>query len=217
MKRLALLVLAALVAGAGPAFAQYGPPPAAPAAAPPAPQRSNLRGVVNSLSGDVLTVDTAKGPVKVKLASSTQIRTVAKYNLADIAPGSYVQAVGLPQPDGTLKAIGVSVITTTPKAPLRHGGWDLQPSSTMTNANVTDIASAKVAGVEDRVLTLDYKDGTKKMVVGPTTPVVTFAAADRSALVPGTRVVIINAVAGPDGAYAATNVTAGKNGVDPPM
>lgn len=213
MKRFAFFVLTALVAGTVPAVAQYGPPPAAPAPAKP----QNLRGVVKSLSGDVLTIETAKGPLKVNLAPTGQVRTVAKYNLADIAPGAYVQAAGMPQPDGTLKAIEVSVITNTPKAPESHRPWDLQPNSTMTNANVTDIASAKVQGVDNRVLTLTYKDGTKKMLVGPTTPVVTYVSADRSALAPGTKVVIINATPNPDGSYAATNVTASKNGIDPPM
>ncbi len=214
MKRLAFLLTAVLVTSAAPALAQYGPPSAAPA--PAAPQRMNIRGTVASLNGDVLTINTAKGPLKVTLAATGQVRTVAKYNLADLTAGSYVQAAAMPQPDGTLKALEVVVITSTPKAPEGYSPYDLQPNSTMTNANVTDIASAKVQGVDNRVITLTYKDGTKKMVIGPTTPVVTFVAADRSALTPGTKIVIINAAANPDGTYAATNVTAGKNGVDPP-
>jgi hypothetical protein len=209
MNRLASLLLAAAVAAnAAPALAQNGPAPA--------PQRTNIRGVVDSLNGDLLTVDTAKGTLKITLAPTGQVRTVAKFNLADLAPGSYVQAAGVPQPDGSLKAIEVAVITSTPKAPEGFGPYDLQPSATMTNANVTSIASAKVQGVDNRVLTLTYKDGEKKMIVGPNTPVVTFAPADRSVLTPGTKIVIINAVANPDGTYAATNVTAGRNGIDPP-
>jgi hypothetical protein len=216
MNRLAFLLIAALVVGAAPALAQYAPSSTTAPAAQPA-QRTNIRGIITGLSGDVLSIETAKGPVKVSLAPNGQVRTVAKYNLADITTGSYVQAAALPQPDGTLKAIEVTVITSTPRAPEGYGPWDLQPNSTMTNANVTDIGSAKVQGVDNRVLTLTYKGGTKKLIVGPTTPVVTYVLADRSVLTPGTKVVIINATPKPDGTYAATNVTAGKNGVDPPM
>jgi len=51
-----------------------------------------------------------------------------------------------------------------------HHPWDLQPKSTMANANVEDVASA----IEGNALTLKYKDGDKKIFVPPTIPIVTY-------------------------------------------
>jgi hypothetical protein len=68
-----------------------------------------------------------------------------------------------------------------------HYPWDLQPQSTMTNANVEQIVSA----VDGRTLTLKYKDGEKKITVGPNTPIVTYVPGDKSDIKPGAKVFIV--------------------------
>ncbi|HXP94790.1 MAG TPA: hypothetical protein VN905_15055, partial [Candidatus Binatia bacterium] len=94
--------------------------------------------------------------------------------------------------------------------------WDLYPQSTMTNATITAATPGKVANIENRTITLTYPTGAKTIVVPAKTPIVTYANADTSALTPGTKIVIIAAVPTADG-YTTTSVTAGRNGVDPPM
>jgi hypothetical protein len=94
-----------------------------------------------------------------------------------------------------------------------HYPWDLQPKSTMTNANVEHV----VTGVNDRTLTLKYKDGEKTIVVPPDAPVVTFVPGDKGELKPGTKIFILAAKKLPDGTLQAARVNYGKDGLTPPM
>ena len=55
----------------------------------------------------------------------------------------------------------------------------------MTNATVAQT----VAGNDGQSLTIKYKDGEKKVVVSPDTPVVTYVPADKSDLKPGAKVI----------------------------
>ena len=97
-----------------------------------------------------------------------------------------------------------------------HRPWDLQPGSTMTNANVDKIEAFAAEKVQGQLLTLKYKDGEQKIFVPPGTPIVKNVAGDRSLLQPGTGVYIA-AVRGEDGTITATRITAGIAGIMPPM
>jgi hypothetical protein len=79
----------------------------------------------------------------------------------------------------------------------------------MTNGTVD------VAGVEGDVLVVKYKDGEKKIVVGPETVIRAYVAGSRDELKPGAAVSITNAVKKPDGTFAAARVTVGREGVVP--
>ncbi len=152
--------------------------------------------------------------VTVKLADKVTIRGVAKMSLSDVKPGSYVGAAAMPQADGTQKAIEVHIF---PEAMRGTGDgqrpFDLGPQSTMTNGNVDQT----VAGVDGQVLTVKYKDGEKKIIVTPDTPVVTYVPAERSELKPGAKIVIGNATKQADGTVLAAQVNVGMNGLTPPM
>ena len=50
--------------------------------------------------------------------------------------------------------------------------WDQRPNSTMTNATVAQT----VKGTDGQNILVKYKDGEKKVVVPPGTPIVTFVA-----------------------------------------
>jgi hypothetical protein len=69
------------------------------------------------------------------------------------------------RPDGTLVALEVHYLP--PNVPPGHIAWDLQPGSTMTNANVEAI----VATAGKRELTLKYKDGEQKILVPEGIPI----------------------------------------------
>ena len=60
-----------------------------------------------------------------------------KASLADIKQGSYVGVTGMPQPDGSQKALEVHIFPEAMRGTGDgHRPWDLQASSTMTNGNV---------------------------------------------------------------------------------
>ena len=63
--------------------------------------------------------------------------------------------------------------------------YDLKPNSTMTNATVAE----SVVGNDGHTLLIKYKDGEKKVVVSPETPVVTYVPGDKSDLKPGAKVI----------------------------
>jgi hypothetical protein len=93
-----------------------------------------------------------------------------------------------------------------------HYDWDLRPASKMTNANVADVTHMG----KDRILTVQYKGGEKKVLVTDSTVVVTYAPADKSELKPGAPIFSVTQKQ-PDGSLTAARVNIGLNGQVPPM
>src|SRR5262249_13553040 len=124
-----------------------------------------LRGTIDRLEGDFYVIKARDGAEhKVKLLDDGRVVSLIKASLADIKQGSYVGVSGMPQPDGSQKALEVHIFPEAMRgAGDGHRGWDLQPSSTMTNGAVEQTA----ASTDGHVLTLKYKDGEKKIVVTP--------------------------------------------------
>lgn len=68
-----------------------------------------VRGTIDRIEGDTYIVSTrGGGQVQVKLADSSLVVAVTKAALADIKPASYVGVSGMPQRDGSQKALEVS-------------------------------------------------------------------------------------------------------------
>jgi len=205
MKRLAAAaVLAALFAV--PALAQNQPQPEG------TPTR--IRGTIEKLDGQNLTVKSREGQsMTIALAPNYTVSGVAKKSLADIKQGDYVGAASMKGTDGKLHALEVLIFPEAMKGTGEgHRPWDLQPESQMTNATVSGIAAA--AG--GQTLKLTHKDGETEVIVPPDVPIVTFVAGDPSLLKPG-AFVFIGALKKPDGSLTAARVTAEKDGVKPPM
>jgi len=153
----------------------------------------------------------------VKCADDVRVGAVEAAKLSDIGAGNYVGTTAVKQPDGTLKALEVHIFPESSRGTGEgHRPWDLQPGSTMTNANVDKIEALAVEKVQGHLLTLKYKDGEQKIFVPPGTPIVKNVAGDRSLLQPGTGVYIA-AVRSEDGTITATRITAGIGGIMPPM
>jgi hypothetical protein len=175
------------------------------------PPTTRLRGTVETLSGNDLTVKARNGQdVTVHMTGSTSVAGVFEAKLADIKPGSFIGSAAAPQPDGTLKALEVTVFP-----PGMHGGegsyaWDLTPTSTMTNGTVGDLVVSN-----GRTMTVKYPNGQKTLVVPPDVPIVSFEPSDRSKLVPGAHVVVAVTKAA-DGSSNAVRVQVGENGTIPP-
>lgn len=189
---------------------------AVPAAAQNTPQGTptRIRGTVEKLDGQTLTVKSREGPeLTIALAPNFTVSAVVKKSLADIKAGDFVGAASTKGTDGKLHALEVLIFPET----LRGTGegeraWDLTPDSLMTNATVAGIASA----AQGQALKVTYKGGESEIIVAPNTPVVTFAPGDASLLKPGAAV-FIGALKKPDGSLSAARVNAEKDGVKPPM
>ena len=175
---------------------------------------TRIRGTIEKLDGQTLTIKSREGQeLSITLSNDLKVSAVNKAQLSDIKQGDFIGSAAVPGTDGKLHAQEVLIF---PEA-LRGTGegyrpWDLTPDSTMTNATVAEVA----AGAKGRLLKLKYKDGEKELEVPMEAPIVTLAPGDPSLLQPGTAV-FISAMKAADGSLAASRVTAGKNGVAPPM
>src|SRR4051812_32736913 len=186
-------------------------------ATPPADAQEppvRVRGTIDRVEGDVYVVKARGGAeLKVKLAEKATVVALAKASLADIKQGDYVGVAGMPQADGSQKALEVHIFPEAMRGTGDgHRGWDLQPSSTMTNGTVEQTA----ASADGQLPTLKYKDGEKKIIVSPDTPIVTYSPGDKAELKSGAPIFIAAATKLPDGMLATPRVNVGR-GVAPPM
>jgi hypothetical protein len=174
-----------------------------------------VRGTIDSVNGQTLAVKSRDGTTfTVKLADNAPIRAVVKASLADVKPGGYVGVTGMPQPDGTQKALEIHIFPEALRGTGEgHRPWDLAPNSTMTNGAV----DSEVAVSDGQKLVLKYKDGDKTFIVSPDTAIVSYAPATAADLKPGEKVFIAAAAKQPDGTLSAPNITVSRNGVNPPM
>ena len=179
----------------------------------PATPPLRLRATIESVGATSMIVKERSGEVvTLALADNLVVNEMLATELSALKPGAFIGTAATPQPDGTLRAIEVTVFPEAARGTGEgHRPWDLQPGSTMTNATVADLAGP----VQDRRLTLKYKDGEQTVVVPEGVPVVTFKPGDRTLLVPGARVVVTAEMR--DGRPTATRIIAGRNGFAPPL
>jgi hypothetical protein len=180
-----------------------------------AQERVRVRGTVENVDGNVLTVKTREGQdVKVKLPDNVRVLGVEKASIDDIKQGSYIGVSAMPQTDGSQKALHVHIFLDAMRGVAEgFGPWDVRPNSTMTNATVDNM----VTGTDGRNITVKYKDGEKKIVVPPDAPIVKYVPGNKDALKAGAKIFIVAAVKQPDGTLEAPNVSVGLNGLTPPM
>ncbi|MFK3794825.1 DUF5666 domain-containing protein [Pseudomonas sp. NPDC088444] len=174
---------------------------------------TRVRGAITAIEGDSLKVHSNRGEdLQVNLTPNTQVRGVTLAQVSEIKPGSYVGSAAIPQADGTLKALEVHVFPPEMAGTGDgHRAFDLGKDSTMTNGSVGDLVTSN-----GRTITVNYKGGQKKIVVPDDVPIVNLVPGDRSLLKPGVKVVL-QAQPGADGALTALSISAGENGVTPPM
>ncbi|MGC1350395.1 MAG: hypothetical protein WA858_11525 [Xanthobacteraceae bacterium] len=174
-----------------------------------------VRGTIERLEGPIYVVKARDGAeLKVTLMDNGIVVALVKASLADIKPGLFVGSTGMPQPDGSQKAIEVHIFPEAMRGTGEgHYPWDLQADSTMTNANVEE----SVASVDGQTLTLKYKTGEKKIIVTPQTVIVTYNPGDKADLKPGTKIFVAAAKKQPDGTLQAARINYGKDGLTPPM
>ncbi|HET7384560.1 MAG TPA: hypothetical protein VFJ59_18510 [Pseudolabrys sp.] len=176
---------------------------------------ARLRGTVDRMEGSMYVMKLRDGTeAKVALAENGGVVAIIKASLSDIKQGSFVGAAGMPQADGSQKAIEIHIFPEAMRGTGEgHYPWDLRPQSTMTNGNVEQT----VVGVDGQLLTLKYKDGEKKILVTPDTMIVTYVTGDKSEITPGTKIFIFGAKKQADGTFQTPRINYGKNGLGPPM
>ncbi|MGH6739872.1 MAG: hypothetical protein ACREDY_12735 [Bradyrhizobium sp.] len=174
-----------------------------------------IRGTIEAVDGNVLGIKTREGTdVKVRMTDNVAVFAVVKTELSQIKEGSYIGVTAMPQPDGVQKAIAVHIFPENQRGAAEgFRPWDARANSTMTNATVAET----VKGADGQNITVKYKDGEKKVVVPPETPIVTFVASDKSEVKPGAKLIIFGAVKKDDGMLEANRVNVGRDGITPPM
>jgi hypothetical protein len=184
------------------------------AVAQPAAPPFRVRGTIASVEGETTTVATREGPtVAIVLHDPLTVAAVKKFELADIAAGSYVGIATRNGANGEQQAIEVLVFPDAMRGTGEgHYPWDLEPGSMMTNGTVT----GTVQGTSGRDLMLSFKGDSTKIVVPPGVPVVTFVSAGRADLKPGVPV-MFGATKNADGKLVGSRVTVGRDGIAPPM
>jgi outer membrane lipoprotein SlyB len=182
------------------------------------PQTQRVRGTIEKVDGNTLLLKSPSGEsVTLTLADNAVVVGVLKATVADIKEGSYIGSGALPQPDGTQKAVEVHIFAESQRGTGdgHRGNWDGTPYGagigTMTNGAV----GQAVTSVDGPVITVKYKEGEKKVIVGPNVPIVRYEVGDKGELKPGAAVSVVAATKKPDGTFSAARINVGRNGVTP--
>ncbi|KQP10497.1 hypothetical protein ASF28_05065 [Methylobacterium sp. Leaf99] len=171
------------------------------------------RGTLEKVDGSTLTIKPRTGDsITVQFSNDTKILAATTGQLADIKSESYIGTAAIPQPDGTQKALQVTVFSSSLRGTADgHYPWDLGTNSTMTNGAV-----GTLSGTDGRTLLVKYQGGEKKVVVPDDVPVTLVDPGEKSILVPGSKLVAFTKK-GADGALTAPILIIGRNGTVPSM
>lgn len=177
-----------------------------------AQQPQIIHGTIQSVNGSTLVLKPTEGPdVTVKLGDKAQIFGVLPATTADMKVGDFIGVGAMPQPDGSQKAILVTIFAPSQRG-VNEGfrPWD-RPGSTMTNATVDSM----VAGVDGQTVILKYKGGEKKILIGPDAKIRAYVTSTPDELKPNAHVAIFRPVRLPDGSIQADRVNVGRDGLIP--
>jgi hypothetical protein len=178
-------------------------------------QTQRVAGTIDKIEGKTLYIKSASGPVTLTLADNALVVARVKATAADIKAGDYVASGGVPQPDGTQKAVELRIFPDSMRGngDGHRPGWPGAANGTMTNGAV----GQTVTSVDGPVLTVKFKDGAveKKLVVGPNVPVQRLEVADRSELKSGAAVAAQAATKQPDGTFTAARIDFGRGDAVP--
>jgi hypothetical protein len=174
------------------------------------PQGQPVIGQIQGVDGNLLVVKTQQGEQKVTLANNVAVWGLEKATIADIKKNDFLGVGATPQADGSQKAIRVIIFAEAMRGNGEgHRPWT-RPNTTMTNATV----DTTVASVDGQNIMLKYKDGEKKIVIGPDAVIRKYVAGEKSELKPGAHVGI-NANKQADGSLQTARVNVGRGDVVP--
>lgn len=180
-----------------------------------AQQPGRIRGQIEKVDGDMLSLKTRDGAMlNVKLDEKARVSALVKATLADIKTDSFIGIAGIPQPDGSIEAYSIHLFLPAQRGvvPDRTGPWDGRPNSTMTNAYVENV----VTGKDGETLMVKYKDGEKKIIITKDTVIAAAAPSSKDELKAGTQIIIFGWDKQSDGSVLAKVMYVGRN-VTPAM
>jgi hypothetical protein len=138
------------------------------------------------------------------------VNEIVKASPADVKPGAYVAVTGMPQPDGSQKALALYIFSEAQRGVGEgHRPWDFEANSTMTNATV----DSQVAAKDGQTITVKYKDGEQKVLIPPATEITAATRKSAADLKPGQKISVFAAKKQPDGTLEAPNISFGDYGV----
>jgi hypothetical protein len=210
-----------------------------------APEHERLRGIVTAVTGDQVTVHTATGDVSMSVSGDTKYLTTVHADVKSIAADSYIGVASKAVGGKQVALDIIIFPPAMKGAAEGHFGWDRVPDTTlaggantassMTNGSVTAVAqggsnggtattnssmtNGSVATASEsggaKQLTITYKGGEQRVLVPPTTSIVTMKFGAVSDIKPGVGV-FVNAVAD-GGKTEAGLIIVGSPGAVPPI
>jgi len=173
-------------------------------------QTTRVVGTVERVDGTNLTIKTTQSERAVNVPPDAAVFAMVKADVADIKPGAFIGVGATPQADDSQRAIRVVIFPESLRGLGEgHRPWD-RPGTTMTNATV----DTTVTSIDGQVLTVKYKGGEKKIIIGSDAALLTYVTADRSELKPGASVTVTGVVKS-GGAVEARRIVVGRGGVVP--
>jgi hypothetical protein len=176
-------------------------------------QTVRLRGTIEKVDGNTLTLKTRDGEAKLLLTGDARVVAVVKATMAEVKEGTFLGSAAMPQPDGSQKALEVHIFPEQMRGTGEgHRPYAPVPNSTMTNGTA---AGATVAGVDGATILLKFKDGEKKIVVPPNVPITRYEIGSAADLKAGAAFTVLAATKKADGTYEAARINVGRDGATP--
>jgi hypothetical protein len=174
--------------------------------------QTRIRGTVERLDGQSLTVKTQEGATTVALAPNYSVGAVVKAGMADIKKGSFI-GVGARRAEGGLTAVQVFIFPEAMRGTGEgHRPWAVLPEATMTNATVAETVSR----VDGSSVTLTYPGGEQTIAITPEANIIMAAPAQVADLVAGAQVAL-TASRQADGSLSSSRVTIARAGAQLPL
>lgn len=180
------------------------------------PQTRRIGGTIERVEGHTVYGKAADGSaIVLKLADNAAITAVLKATVADIKPGDYVGTGGVPQPDGSQKAVELRIF---PK-PQEDGGhyyegWYGATNGTMTNGFAQPVVTVGTGG-GDPAIVVKYPQGEKRILVPSNAVVVRNVFGGNDDLKAGAAFRVAAASRQADGTYTAAAIAVGRDGARP--
>src|SRR5712664_3638288 len=162
-----------------------------------------VRGVVTSVSGNALTVNSQTGPVKIQLGTPLKVYKRTPSDLSHVNSESFVGVTSVKQPDGSERATNINIFPEELRG-IGEGSYLMNPDpgqsasrSRMTNGTVSTKSGASTLSVQ-------YSGGMQTISV-PRDVSVTALTPTADKLKPGDNVFVL-AKTQKDGSFITTSV-----------
>ena len=177
-----------------------------------AQQPQAIRGTIDKIDGGIVSIKQANGAdVDVKLLDDAKVFGVQAGTIADIKPNDFIGVGAMPQPDGSQKAIQVTIFAESQRGTGEgFGPWD-RPGATMTNGT----AESTVASVNGQVVMVKYKGGEQKIIIGPDATIRRYVLGTKDELKPGAHVSVVRPEKAPDGSLQTARINVGIGNMVP--